>query len=165
MNSEPIAFFLTWTVYGTFLQGDERGWHRRKQGLQPQQLRLAEWRRERLKYDILELNLDQRSSVEREIRRLSAWRRWTLWACSARSNHVHVVLSAQSCSGATVRDQLKANCTRVLRSDWSEFCSRPVWSVGRDWKCVNREDDLERLVLYVNDAQDRKTRDNSPYVR
>ena len=49
MNSEPIAFFLTWTIYGTFLQGDERGWHRRRQGLQLPQLRLAEWRRERLK--------------------------------------------------------------------------------------------------------------------
>ena len=73
---------------------------------------------------------------------------------------VHLVLSAQSCSGAMVRDQFKANCTRALRSDWIEFCNRPVWSVGGDWKCINREDDLERVVLYVKDAQDRKAHDD-----
>ncbi len=25
-NDDPIAFFITRTVYGTFLQGDLRGW-------------------------------------------------------------------------------------------------------------------------------------------
>ncbi|MCA9023576.1 MAG: hypothetical protein KDA86_00045 [Planctomycetaceae bacterium] len=24
--SEPLAFFLTWMTYGTWLPGDERGW-------------------------------------------------------------------------------------------------------------------------------------------
>ncbi len=23
---DPLAFFLTWTTYGSWLQGDERGW-------------------------------------------------------------------------------------------------------------------------------------------
>jgi len=26
---EPLAYFLTWTTYGTWLPGDERGWVRR----------------------------------------------------------------------------------------------------------------------------------------
>ena len=25
---DPLAFFLTWTTYGTWLPGDERGWSR-----------------------------------------------------------------------------------------------------------------------------------------
>jgi hypothetical protein len=25
-NSAPIAFFLTWSTYGTWLPGDDRGW-------------------------------------------------------------------------------------------------------------------------------------------
>jgi hypothetical protein len=34
MNSDdPIAYFITWTVYGTHLQGDERGWRRRRKGI------------------------------------------------------------------------------------------------------------------------------------
>ena len=52
MNSDdPIAFFITWTVYGTHLQGDERGWRRRRKGDQQPQPRLAQWRRERLKHE------------------------------------------------------------------------------------------------------------------
>ena len=25
--NEPLAYFITWTCYGTSLHGDERGWH------------------------------------------------------------------------------------------------------------------------------------------
>jgi hypothetical protein len=53
-----------------------------------------------------------------------------------------------------VRDQLKANGTRGLREQWPAFCDRPVWTFGGDWECVNGEDDLEAVILYVRDAQD-----------
>ena len=26
---EPLAYFITWTTYGTWLPGDERGWNRK----------------------------------------------------------------------------------------------------------------------------------------
>ena len=29
---EPLAFFLTWPTYGTWLPGDERGWVKYGQG-------------------------------------------------------------------------------------------------------------------------------------
>ena len=79
---------------------------------------------------------------------------------TARSNHVHVVVSASEITGGRVRDQMKANCTRVLRQTWSVFKDRPVWSVGGDWQCVNSEDDLEQVILYAGDVQDRKARDH-----
>jgi hypothetical protein len=66
-----------------------------------------------------------------------------------------MVVTAAGFSGKTVRDQLKANATRGLRAEWPEFCNRPVWTVGGDWECINTEDDLEQVVLYVRDAQDR----------
>ena len=28
-TGEPLAYFLTWTTYGTWLPGDERGWNRK----------------------------------------------------------------------------------------------------------------------------------------
>ena len=28
-TGEPLAYFLTWTTYGTWLPGDERGWSRK----------------------------------------------------------------------------------------------------------------------------------------
>jgi hypothetical protein len=26
MYSDPLAYFITWTCYGTWLPGDDRGW-------------------------------------------------------------------------------------------------------------------------------------------
>lgn len=31
---DPLAFFLTWTTYGTWLPGDERGWVAKGKGFQ-----------------------------------------------------------------------------------------------------------------------------------
>ena len=156
MNHEPLAFFITWTVYGTFLQGDERGWRKRRKGYQPPQPLLANWHAERLKHNVILLDNDHRQMVNAEIHRLSEFRGWKCWASNARSNHVHVVVTAADFSGAKVRDQFKANCTRVLRECSSLFAERPVWSVGGDWECINTDNDLEIVVAYVVEAQDRK---------
>ena len=65
------------------------------------------------------------------------------------------VVTAVGFSGATVRDQLKANGTRGLREQGKVFCDRPVWSVGGDWECLNNEVDLETVCISVREAQDR----------
>ena len=156
MNADdPIAFFITWTVYGTHLQGDERGWRRRHRGNQQPQPRLAQWRRERLKHDVALLSPEQRVILEQECQRHCDHRCWHLWVVNARSNHIHIVVPATEYSGKTVRDQLKANCTRRLRERWTVFCDRPVWTVGGDWECINSEDDLETVCVYVRETADR----------
>ena len=159
MNDEPLAYFLTWTVYGTHFLGDPRGWRKGGMGeLAPQPL-LANWRAERLKHAVLLLDNAERNAVENEVQRLSAYRGWKCWAVAARTNHIHTVTTAPATSGAKVRDQFKANCTRVLRERSPQFADRPVWSVGGDWVCINREDDLETVILYVSEAQDNMHRD------
>ena len=37
MHDQPLAYFITFTVYGTFLQGDLRLWRSRGKGSQPTQ--------------------------------------------------------------------------------------------------------------------------------
>ena len=46
--SDPLAYFITWTVYGSRLQGDARGW--RKNGVHrlPEPY-LEAWHKQRLK--------------------------------------------------------------------------------------------------------------------
>lgn len=154
-NDEPLAFFITWTVYGTFLQGDVRGWRKRRKGPQQPQPRMAEWRRERLLHPIVLLSQDDREAVNAECQRLSDFRQWKLWIANARSNHVHAVVSAPGFAGDKVRDQLKANCTRVLRERREPFRDRPVWTKLGDWECINGDDDLEDAILYAGEAQDR----------
>src|ERR1700752_4084228 len=101
LTDEPIAFFITWSVYGTHLQGDECGWRRRRHGEQLPQPRLDQWRRERLKHEIMLLTPEQRAVIERECARHGEHRGWHLWGASARSTHVHVVVTAAGCSGKT----------------------------------------------------------------
>jgi len=159
MDDQPLAYFITFTVYGTFLQGDTRLWRSRLKGSQTYQPLLEEWHRDRLKHDVILLSQQQRSAVENEIARLCHYRKWTLWKANARSNHVHVIVSASEFTGARVRDQMKANCTRVLRQGWPVFMNRSVWTVGGDWQCVNSEEELEQVILYAGDVQDRKARE------
>jgi REP element-mobilizing transposase RayT len=152
---DPLAYFITWTVYGTFLQGDGRGWRKRCEGNQLPQPRLANWHQERLNHAVLLLSPAQRETVEQRCERHCEHRGWRLWEVNARSNHVHVVVSAPRYAGDLVRDQLKANCTRTLRERWPAFAGRPVWTHGGDWECLNGNDDLEAACLYVREAQDR----------
>lgn len=156
LNDNPLAFFVTWTIYGAHLQGDLGGWRRRRQGDQPPQPLLAAWHQRRLKHNIIRLSHEQRIVVETACRKHCDHRGWSLWAVSARSNHIHVALTAVDYSGKTVRDQLKANSTRGLRERRRVFRDRPVWAVGGDWQCVNSEDDLESVIQYVTEAQHRK---------
>jgi REP element-mobilizing transposase RayT len=155
MNSDdPLAFFITWTIYGTRLQGDARGWRLRGHGHQPPQPRLEQWHSERLKHPVILLSTEQRAIVEAECRRHCTYRNWRLWEVSARTNHVHVVVTAPNYSGKQVRDQLKANCTRGLRERWEVFRNRPVWAAAGDWECINSENDLEAVCMYVREGQD-----------
>lgn len=155
INHEPLAFFITWTVYGTFLQGDRRWWRSKASGSRPPQPLLVQWHRDRLAHDILLLSERDRVNVHTAIQQHCEFRQWRLWIANARSNHVHVVVTAFGFAGDVVRDQLKANCTRILRQENPQFVGRPVWTVRGDWQCVNSDDDLEQAILYAGEAQDR----------
>jgi REP element-mobilizing transposase RayT len=155
IDEQPLGFFITWTVYGTFLQGDERGWRRRGKGQQLPQPKLNQWHQDRLNHPVLLLGSLARDCVAEAIRQHCLERGWQLWGCSCRSNHVHVVVTAKNYAGSTARDQLKASATRELRIQFKEFVDRPVWTRAGDWESLNSEEDIEAAVLYVTEAQDR----------
>ena len=57
-----------------------------------------------------------------------------------------------------VRDELKANATRVLRRRENPITNEKVWTKGGDIQFIDTEDDLEQVVIYVAEAQDRMDR-------
>ncbi len=157
-SSDPIAYFITWTVYGTFLQGDDRWWRDRTEGSTPPQPKLERWHRDRLNHDVILLSDAQRELAEEEIERLGKYRGWRIWTAAARTNHIHVIVTAPEHSPKQVRDQLKANCTRVLREAYPIFVARPIWTVGGDRKPIYTKEALDRAIIYVSEAQDRMER-------
>src|SRR5689334_24966758 len=93
-GQEPLAYYLTWTTYGTWLPGDERGWVAK-----PGQFRAPDTKRkadaQRLMTEpALTLNPEQRRTVEKTIADHCRIRGWHLHAVNARTRHVHVVVTA-----------------------------------------------------------------------
>jgi REP element-mobilizing transposase RayT len=156
-SDDPITIFITWTTYGTWLPGDSRGWRKWKSGEQQPQPLLEDWCRERMKEKPLVLNERQRAVVEKVIREHASIRGWELHAVSAHSNHVHVAVTAAA-PPKRVRDQFKANATRVLRQSPEPITHEKIWTKGGDIEFINTDGDLEQVVIYITVAQDRMER-------
>lgn len=128
-----IAFFSTWTTYGTWLPGDHRGWFLRECGPQDgnplRELEAALLMSE----SAVTLDPDQRRLVENTIADHCAIRKWDLHAVSCRSNHVHVVVTAPGCDLELPREQFKAWCTRKLREREKLRCAGSLESVREKW--------------------------------
>jgi REP element-mobilizing transposase RayT len=111
---DPLAYFLTWTTYGTWLPGDERGWVKRGEGFQlPDPIRRSD-AEARMTEDACSLDNEQRKLVETTIADHCRIRGWYLHTVNRRTNHVHVVVTA-SRDPDEVREQFKAWCTRKLK--------------------------------------------------
>ena len=152
---EPIAYFITWSTYGTWLTGDERGWCRSGKGdVQPPNELFTEMAATEMKETAFTLSRDERLKAGKTIMRHCKIRSWILHAINARSNHVHIVVTAPGYGAKTVRDQFKAWCSRDLKA-----CNQGrdrFWTEGGSCRWINQEDDLESAIVYVKDAQDRK---------
>jgi len=84
-----LAYFLTWTTYGTWLPGEDRGWHRKGEPeVQPPPPSIAEMARSRMKEKEFTLSHEHRRLVERTIRRHCELRRWALHAVNARTSQI-----------------------------------------------------------------------------
>src|SRR5688572_4658896 len=116
---DPIAYFLTWTTYGTHLHGDARGsvdegYNRFGTPYLPQNSAIREYEEQQLRAEPLIFTDHMRDLVETTMRAHANIRRWRLRALNVRTNHVHVVLDTPPHSPETVEGQFKAWGTRRL---------------------------------------------------
>ncbi|MCY2987368.1 MAG: transposase [Planctomycetota bacterium] len=152
---DPLGFLLTWTTYGTWLPGDERGWVWKGHGFQWPDPILKQAARKRMTEPACTLDDEQRDLVEKTIREHCDIRKWHLHAVSCRTNHVHVVVSAHR-DPEDLRDQLKAWCTRKLK-DLQRSRSEPLrenwWTERGSQRHLGDAESLEAAIVYVRDGQ------------
>ncbi len=154
---EPLAYFLTWGTYGSWLPGDERGWALYRQGWQlPDPIQKLE-ASARMSEDACVLGPEERAAVEEQVAETCRFRNWMLHAVNCRTNHLHVVLTAPLHPKA-VRTQLKAWCTRRLkRLAESRLPGGAVrdnwWAERSSQRYVNDETSLQGAIVYVRDGQ------------
>ncbi|QDT63961.1 transposase [Calycomorphotria hydatis] len=150
---DPLAFFITWTTYGTWLPGDDRGWTKRGDSrVQPPDPQRFNESRKSLLESPLRLTQMQRQVVEDTIRQHAEFKNWTILALNVRTNHVHVIVDFPGVAPETIRQQLKQWATRALLQTESERTN--WWTELGSCRYINREDDLEAAIKYVNDFQD-----------
>ena len=160
MKDDPLAFFLTWTCYGTWLPGDERGWTRWHSGDQVPEPRLVVWSRKRMNEPPMILNEIQRSIVQKVVTEHCQLRNWQLHGVNCRTNHCHVVVTAANIRSEIVRDQLKTWSTRKLREDQRQrgiaelSLRKHWWSRLGSVRQIDDLDSLEAAIRYTLVAQD-----------
>ena len=158
MNDEPIAYFITWTTYGTWLPGDHRGWVKRSEwGMQPPDSPREQRSRRLMTAEAVLLSAEQRQIVDTVIVNHCQIRNWPLHARNVRTNHAHVVVTA-AIDPKHVREQLKAWASRRL----SEHAGlrgagndgqRRWWTEKGDIEWIYDEDGLLRVIHYVLEEQ------------
>jgi REP element-mobilizing transposase RayT len=152
--ADPLAYFLTWTTYGTWLPGYEHGWVERPGQFRTPNPQLRTFARSQLTEEPCVLNPEQRRLVEETIAKHCTIRGWHLHIVNCRTNHVHVVVTAPV-HPKVVRDQLKAWCTRRLKEQQRKNNSQPVrdnwWTERGSMRWLNDQQSLDAAIQYVRD--------------
>ena len=160
MDTDPLAYFITWTCYGTWLPGDNRGWLKWHSGEQLPQPRLSRWCIEQMTEEPVTLDGSQRMVVHNAIQSLCTVRDWHLLAVNCRSNHCHSVVCSSNHAGEQVRDQLKSWTTRALKEHQrgmgvhQDHLRNQWWTRNGSVRYVFDEASLESAIQYTLEAQD-----------
>ena len=153
----PLAYFITFRCYGTWLHGDERNSTDRFNNqynasfIAPSQ----RWQRHNeitLKHPPVTLNSDRRAAVEDGIRETCKIREWELKAVNVRTNHVHAVVSASG-KPESVLSAFKANATRKMRENKSWVDTHSPWADKGSRRYLWTERSIESAIDYTINGQ------------
>jgi valyl-tRNA synthetase len=151
------TYLITFTTYGTWLHGDERGSVDRQQNLPGEPYVLGDEQRERAEFSqqhqpAVTLEPQQRQVVQQTIREVCQHRGWTLHAAHVRTNHVHVVVSAEP-EPERVMNDFKSYATRRLREQDLVGQDESVWTRHGSTRYLKEEPSFEAARRYVIDEQ------------
>jgi REP element-mobilizing transposase RayT len=155
--SDPIAYFLTWHTYGTWLPGHAQGSvdeEHRQFGtpfVAPDSQRVAR-NAAGLVHPSVTLDKPWRTAVQAAIVEVCTYRGWILAALHVRTTHVHVVVAAQAPPEKVLND-FKAYATRRLRREKLAEASLRVWAGHGSTRYVWNDKQLDEVVDYVVNRQ------------
>ena len=141
---------MTWTTYGTWLPGDERGYVADGKGL-PGQIGILERNKKRQKSPTVKFNTREKEIVKEtvlgEAKRISH----KLEALTVCSNHVHLLARPYTQSIEEVVGRYKSLTTRAL---WQKARRGRIWSKGYDKRFCFTEEDIAARAKYIQEHND-----------
>ncbi len=151
--SDPLAYFLTWTTYGSWLPGDERGWvdrqHRSGEAVDAARPLLEAHSRELLKGPAVVLDEAMRAAAETAIGGACGEYGWMVHALAVRTNHVHIVLTAREVSPGKAMGVLKQCGTKALDKMKDERPAPRWWTEDGSKRALYTEKAVCAAVEYV----------------
>ena len=143
---EIIGYMVTWTTYGSWLPGDERGYVEDGVVL-PANQKILELSKEQQKSPVVILTEEEIKIVQKII--LSEAERIDneVLALTVRSNHVHIVIQPHSQSLDKIIGRYKSMTTRAL---WNIGRIGCIWTKRYDKRLCLSHEQLEARINYVN---------------
>jgi REP element-mobilizing transposase RayT len=156
MNT-PLAYFLTFTCYGTWLHGDERGSVDREHNtpgmpvLPPDATRCAREQGDLAQPPYL-LDQARRQVTLHALCEIARRKGWMLHAAHVRSNHVHLVVTADGPPERILND-FKAAISRHLNKAFPAERDRTRWARHGSTRYLWTEEAVAEKVHYVLEGQ------------
>ena len=137
---------MTWTTYGTWLQGDERGYV--KDGITlPGDKKLLETCKDFQKGDTVKLNRTDRNIIHGTILKEAKRIGCHIEALAVCSNHVHLVMLLFPESIGHTVSRFKNVTSAALRNNGRQG---RIWTRGFDKRFCFNDNDLQTRIRYVN---------------
>jgi len=157
--SEPLAYFLTWHTYGTWIHGDDRGSvdDRHNQPNTPMLDPNPERRRRAvglMKSEPLILDNAAREIVAATFVDHCRIRNWRLLAKAVRTNHAHVVIENAGVTPERMMTELKGYSTRRLRRAGIVGKDQEAWVYHGSTRYLWTPQKVESTIAYVELGQD-----------
>jgi REP element-mobilizing transposase RayT len=148
-----LAYFITFSTYGTWLHGDERGSVDRKTNAAGEPLVPADpdlrRKREALMTDPeYRMEATERVTVLAAIRQHAGFRGWSLLAAHVRSNHVHIVVAGDA-RPERMMTEFKAYASRALNRMNPSEAERKYWTRHGSTRWLNTDESVRRAIEYT----------------
>ena len=144
--AKTLGYMVTWTTYGTWLQGDERGYVKGGQVIKKNE-QLRQDNEQRLVKNSVRFGTKEKQVLKQAIKDEAEKRNLRLYAIAVCSNHVHVVVGYSGYSIEDVVRQFKQAGIAALKK-----CrmTGKVWTKGYDKRYCFDEKSLRARSAYVN---------------
>jgi len=145
MGKRLIGYMITWTTYGSWLQGDERRYVKNGKIL-PRNDKLKSVNQKQQKSQTVKLSIKQRQIIEQAILQEAQRINQKVRAIAVCSNHVHIVAEVSAESIEQVVHRYKYSATLALRKCGVE---NKIWSKGFDKRFCFNNKELEHKIGYI----------------
>ena len=151
--AKPLAYFITFSSYGTRLHGGENGSVDRNHNqygddLIPPKPSLESYERQTQKNPTVMFAPEQRQIILEMIREVCCYRHWRPFAIHVRTNHVHVVVSLNVAPEKALHD-FQAYATRRLRQACPILKDRKIWTRHGSTRYLWNRKKLMETIHYV----------------